>query len=749
MIPQITPPPIPNPLPPTLPCMDLVQGPRLEYLKIGVPLYEASIKCDWKAAKAILDEKKELVRYSITENGETALHVAASAKGDPKLMVDFVKNLVDMMDNKDLELQNKNHNTALYLAAVAGNVETVKIMMERNRVLLTIAGAGAKMLPLYAAVLFGHYDVANYIYENSNLDDDCWTPENRRWLFEKCVDNEIFDIALRIREKRPEVASNGSTLVALARKPNVFIVPKSNVIWRFFIWVFAFFGLKMGAPEKETKAMLLLRKIWEDIAKKPKVEIDNILRGPKDSIKKENKSWSVQATRLQVLISKHVAKMKVETNSIISRLQESSNKVIELQTLITKYLEDMHDETHNIIRSGPIPMTKPDNKTSYGKEYQARELNNLISTHIVSMHGQTHNLIKKIRNEDQLIQKLKEVIHKCVDDLGVESQKILPKPEKDTYSSRVLFIAAEVGNASFLIELIHQYPDLIWKVNDNNQTIFHIAVKHRHEGIYNLLYEIGSMKDMITPLKDENDNNMLHLVGNSAKRKRLQDVSGVALQMQRELLWFQEVEGMIPPSYRERKNKDGLTPYELFTDDHKELVAKGEQWMKETANQCMVVAALIATIVFAAAFTVPGGYNQNTGIPFFISKATFMVFVVSDAISLFSSSASILMFLSILTSRYAERDFLESLPRKLILGLLTLFLSIATMTLAFSVSFFVLYHKGLLWIPILIGVFAVIPVFLYVMLQYGLFFDVIRSTYRSRYLFKPTKRTLYYENPKV
>ncbi|KAF5780046.1 putative ankyrin repeat-containing domain superfamily [Helianthus annuus] len=96
---------------------------------------------------------------------------------------------------------------------------------------------------------------------------------------------------------------------------------------------------------------------------------------------------------------------------------------------------------------------------------------------------------------------------------------------RKTYSSRILFVAAEMGNTVFIVELIRLYPDLIWKVNDNNQSIFHIAVKHRHEGIYNLLYEIGSMKDLITPLRDENDNNMLHLVGTRANRNRLEDVS--------------------------------------------------------------------------------------------------------------------------------------------------------------------------------------------------------------------------------
>ncbi|GJX42086.1 ankyrin repeat-containing domain, PGG domain protein [Tanacetum coccineum] len=319
-----------------------------------------------------------------------------------------------------------------------------------------------------------------------------------------------------------------------------------------------------------------------------------------------------------------------------------------------------------------------------------------------------------------------------------------------THPSRILFVAAKMGNTRFVIELIRQYPDLIWKLDDKHRSIFHIAIKRCHEGIYNLLYEIGAMKDLITPIKDFRGNNMLHLVGKSASRKRRhQEVSGVALQMQRELLWFKEVEAMIPPSYRDRKNSDGQTPYELFTKEHKELVTLGERWMKETASQCMVVATLIATIVFAAAFTVPGGYGQNNGNPIFQSKATFIVFVVADAISPFSSTTSILIFLSILTSRYAERGFLVSLPKKLMAGLATLFLSITTMTVAFSVSFFVLYHKGVIWMPILIGVFAVMPVLLYIRLQYALFFDVIRSTYGSRYLFKPRKHVLYYENPKV
>ncbi|CAH1440984.1 unnamed protein product [Lactuca virosa] len=169
--------------------------------------------------------------------------------------------------------------------------------------------------------------------------------------------------------------------------------------------------------------------------------------------------------------------------------------------------------------------------------------------------------------------------------------------------------------------------------------------------------------------------------------------------------------------------------------------------MKETASQSMVVAALIATIVFAAAFTVPGGYNQTNGVPMFFHKRSFIVFVISDAISLTFSSVSLLIFLSILTSRYAEDDFLELLPKRLMRGLTTLFFSIAAMMVAFSVSFFVLY-QNMIWIPIVISAIASIPVILYARLQYDLLGDVYNSTYTSKNLFKPEKLKIYYQNPK-
>ncbi|KAF2292209.1 hypothetical protein GH714_016707 [Hevea brasiliensis] len=53
-------------------------------------------------------------------------------------------------------------------------------------------------------------------------------------------------------------------------------------------------------------------------------------------------------------------------------------------------------------------------------------------------------------------------------------------------------------------------------------------------------------------------------------------ISGAALQMQRELQWFQEVEKVVQPSFKENIGEDGHIPRILFTKEHKNLVETGE-----------------------------------------------------------------------------------------------------------------------------------------------------------------------------
>ncbi|CAN6678777.1 unnamed protein product [Malus baccata var. baccata] len=202
----------------------------------------------------------------------------------------------------------------------------------------------------------------------------------------------------------------------------------------------------------------------------------------------------------------------------------------------------------------------------------------------------------------------------------------------------------------------------------------------------------------------------------------------------------EEVENIVVPlSGASSLNKDRLTPPELFTEKHKELLKDGEKWMKDTSTSYTVVNALIITIMFAAAFTIPGGNHQETGFPIFLNKKLFMIFIVSDSILLFSSATSALMFLSIDISRYAEDDFPKSLPTKMITGISTLFISIVAMMVAFSSALFiVLSDKS--WIITPIIVLSGVPIIYFIWMHPPLLLGIFVSTYGGGIFDRKVKR---------
>ncbi|KAJ6952780.1 protein ACCELERATED CELL DEATH 6-like [Populus alba x Populus x berolinensis] len=60
----------------------------------------------------------------------------------------------------------------------------------------------------------------------------------------------------------------------------------------------------------------------------------------------------------------------------------------------------------------------------------------------------------------------------------------------------------------------------------------------------------------------------------------------------------------------------------------------------------IVVAALVATVTFAAAFTMPGGYKNEKGTPVLLKNTAFAVFVISDAVAMVLSTSALFMHFS-------------------------------------------------------------------------------------------------------
>ncbi|XP_058198590.1 uncharacterized protein LOC131314115 [Rhododendron vialii] len=304
--------------------------------------------------------------------------------------------------------------------------------------------------------------------------------------------------------------------------------------------------------------------------------------------------------------------------------------------------------------------------------------------------------------------------------------------------------AARNGIPEIVHEIVESFPSVLWTKDEDGRRVFEKAVLERQENAFNLVYQMGKYSREFVLQHYDEGNNILHLAGKLAPPTKLSQISGAALQMQLELQWFEAVKKLMSPRDIDWRNNDGKTPATIFTEEHKKLVSEGEKWMKDTANSCTIPAALIVTMVFAAAVTIPGGINGTNGIPIFHKEVVFNFFAVFDAISLFASITSLLVHLSILTSRFAEGDFLFALPNRLVIGLFTLFLSITAMLIAFSCAIYLLFGNRA-WILYPVAGLACVPIISFASLQYPLLRDLMKSTYGPGIFGKQSEVPFYRE----
>lgn len=152
---------------------------RENYLKICVPLYNAALRGDWYAAERIIRDYPKVINMSITRREDTILHIVSSTKH-----TQFAKKLVKKMKVDDLELQNKEGETALCLA-LSSTVEMVDVLLKRNTSLLKMRTKGD--LPFFCAIRSGDRRMVSYIYSKTNLSDEMWNQSDKKRALNCCI----------------------------------------------------------------------------------------------------------------------------------------------------------------------------------------------------------------------------------------------------------------------------------------------------------------------------------------------------------------------------------------------------------------------------------------------------------------------------------------------------------------------------------------------------------------------------------
>ncbi|KAL7244283.1 hypothetical protein ACSBR1_016508 [Camellia fascicularis] len=226
---------------------------------------------------------------------------------------------------------------------------------------------------------------------------------------------------------------------------------------------------------------------------------------------------------------------------------------------------------------------------------------------------------------------------------------------------------------------------------------------------------------------DNDGNSIQHMIGRKPNDHFDEDMRSPALILQEDLLLFERVKKISTIHFTRHFNKKGQTADRLFAENNIKHRTEVKEWLKCTSENCSIVAVLISTVAFAAGYTVPGGPNQSTGYPLLLDQPFFVIFDLTDVLSLTFTWTSVITFLSFLTSSFRLSDFKQSLPQKLMLGLTLLILSVSMMMLAFAATVILLIRNKQQWTRIALYSVAFFPVSIFVLTYLPLYTQLMKS----------------------
>ncbi|KAH6781350.1 hypothetical protein C2S51_006643 [Perilla frutescens var. frutescens] len=210
--------------------------------------------------------------------------------------------------------------------------------------------------------------------------------------------------------------------------------------------------------------------------------------------------------------------------------------------------------------------------------------------------------------------------------------------------------------------------------NLSNEEWFDLLLVTIRERMFDVAVELVE-KNKVLAMMVKEERTALHVLA------QMDDVSNIV------------TEKVVPASCQDMRNKEGLTPRELFSKEHRRLLRDSKTWMVNLTDSYMLIATILFSVLFAGAFNVPGGFDPQTGKAIILKSESlqtirlFNIFCMLELGALALSAISILLFGSIMTSRFAEYDFRHYLPDRMYFGFHALLGSLIFTFTAFMLSF--------------------------------------------------------------
>ncbi|XP_064952881.1 uncharacterized protein LOC103976205 isoform X3 [Musa acuminata AAA Group] len=223
-------------------------------------------------------------------------------------------------------------------------------------------------------------------------------------------------------------------------------------------------------------------------------------------------------------------------------------------------------------------------------------------------------------------------------------------------------------------------------------SLFHLlklfAVKYRREEIVKIIRDMRTILPswLFPKIDPKTGNTILHLAsrGSPDVAKEAQDEPD-AMQLHYDLVWFETVRDMVPKELVHSRNAQTKTAEEMFTESHQVMLRSCKRQLMETGRTC---SGLVAEIVFASSFSVPGDKDPATGSPVCFGRAAFKVFSHAYVFGLSCAATSLVLFLSLAMSPYKEQQFRRIIPTKYFFARSSFGLAMLSFLVAFTCNIY-------------------------------------------------------------
>ncbi|RVW99548.1 Ankyrin repeat-containing protein [Vitis vinifera] len=270
----------------------------------------------------------------------------------------------------------------------------------------------------------------------------------------------------------------------------------------------------------------------------------------------------------------------------------------------------------------------------------------------------------------------------------------------NNHHQNILHVAAQNGHLKVVryIQNMFMVNDLLNETDEDGNTPLHLAAAKLHSSIVSTLVQTGNMDttainkkgetvldiarkfQLVSPSNEGNEGTD----GNQAQATP--NKTGCAGDEKIEAKKQRTIEILKAASAKQAKKLEGILEQE-------DLIIESirDKRRKEMAGTLIVMATLVATVTFTAAFTLPGGIQSegpHQGMAVLTRKAAFKAFIVTDTVAMTTSmTAAVILF----TSSWNDEKNKWNLH---FIALQLLWMSLASMGLAFLTGLFtVLSHS--------------------------------------------------------